>query len=237
MYKGKKILAVVPARGGSKGIKLKNLRKIAGKSLVAWAGYVLDRTPLVDRKVVSTDHKEIAQEAINNSMEAPFFRPEHLSGDFISDLDVLTHALNESEKIFQERFDVVTMLQPTSPARTPEQIEEVLKKLIDEDLDAVWTVSATDLKFHPLKQLSIDEHGLMDFFLEEGKSIIARQQLKPVYHRNGICYAFTRDCLLNQKHIKGNRTGAVVIEGKIPNIDTLEDLELAERVMQKLGWS
>jgi len=237
MYKGKKILAVVPARGGSKGIKLKNLRKIAGKSLVAWTGYVLDRTSLVDRKVVSTDHKEIAQEALDNNIEAPFFRPEHLSGDFISDLEVLTHALIESEKIFQERFDVVTMLQPTSPARTPEQIEEVLKKLIDEDLDAVWTVSATDVKFHPLKQLSIDEHGLMDFFLEEGKSIIARQQLKPVYHRNGLCYAFTRDCLLNQKRIKGNRTGAVVIEGKIPNIDTLEDLELAEHVMQKLGWS
>jgi CMP-N-acetylneuraminic acid synthetase len=237
MYKGKKILAVVPARGGSKGIKLKNLRKIAGKSLVAWTGYVLDRTSLVDRKVVSTDHKEIAQEALDNNIEAPFFRPEHLSGDFISDLEVLTHALIESEKIFQERFDVVIMLQPTSPARTPEQIEEVLKKLIDEDLDAVWTVSATDVKFHPLKQLSIDEHGLMDFFLEEGKSIIARQQLKPVYHRNGLCYAFTRDCLLNQKRIKGNRTGAVVIEGKIPNIDTLEDLELAEHVMQKLGWS
>lgn len=237
MYKGKKILAVVPARGGSKGIKLKNLRKIAGKSLVAWTGYVLDRTSLVDRKVVSTDHKEIAQEALDNGIEAPFFRPEHLSGDFISDLEVLTHALIESEKIFQERFDIVTMLQPTSPARTPEQIEEVLRKLIDEDFDAVWTVSATDLKFHPLKQLSIDEHGLMDFFLEEGKSIIARQQLKPVYHRNGICYAFTRDCLLNQKRIKGDRTGAVVIEGKIPNIDTLEDLELAEHVMQKLGWS
>jgi CMP-N,N'-diacetyllegionaminic acid synthase len=146
---------------------------------------------------------------------------------------VLTHALTASEKIYDETYDVVIMLQPTSPARTATHLEQVVKKLVDENLDAVWTVSETDLKFHPLKQLKIDEEGLMDFFLEEGKSIVARQQLKPIYHRNGICYAFTRECLLNQQTIKGRRTGAIVIEGKIPNIDTVEDLEFAESVIRK----
>ena len=236
MYNQKRILAVVPARGGSKGIKLKNLRQVAGRTLVGWVGFVLNKTSLVDRKIISTDHPEIAQEAINNNLEVPFTRPENLSGDFISDLMVLTHALTESEEVFKETYDVILMLQPTSPARTAAQIEQVIKKLIDEKLDAVWTVSETDLKFHPLKQLKLEE-GLMDFFLEEGKSIVARQQLKPVYHRNGLCYAFTRECLLTQATIKGKRTGAVVIEGKIPNIDTIEDLDFAESVIRKMELS
>ncbi|MEJ7645959.1 MAG: acylneuraminate cytidylyltransferase family protein [Chryseolinea sp.] len=233
----KRILAVVPARGGSKGIKLKNLREVAGKTLVGWAGTTLKQISMVDRKIISTDHHEISMEAERNGLSVPFMRPEDLSGDFISDLQVLHHALTASEKFFNETFDVVVMLQPTSPARTVTHIEEVITKLVDDDLDAVWTVSPTDLKYHPLKQLSIGEDGLMDFYLEGGKAVIARQQLKPVYHRNGICYAFTRDCLLKQETIKGKRTGAVVIEGRIPNIDTVEDLAFAEEVISKMELS
>jgi CMP-N,N'-diacetyllegionaminic acid synthase len=233
MYKNRRILAVIPARGGSKGIKLKNLRTIAGKSLVAWAGTVVNQCSLVDRKVISTDHQQIADEAVRYQIEAPFMRPEKLSGDFISDLEVLTHALRETEKNYSETYDVILMLQPTSPARTAAHIEQIIKKLVDEGLDAVWTLSVTDLKFHPLKQLTINEQGVMEYFLEDGKSIIARQQLKPVYHRNGIGYVFTRECLLEQKNIKGTKTGAIIIEGKIPNIDTLEDLDLAEHIMMQ----
>ena len=235
MYNQKKILAVIPARGGSKGITLKNLRKVAGKTLVGWVGHALKNTSLIDRKIVSTDHTEIAQEAKLHQLEVPFMRPEELSGDFISDLEVLTHVLVEAETFYNERYDIIVMLQPTSPARTPAQIEEVIKKLADENLDAVWTVSETDLKFHPLKQLALDSNGLMDFFLKEGKAIVARQQLTPVYHRNGIAYAFTRACLLDQKSIKGERTGVVVIEGKTPNIDSIEDLNFAEKVLTELN--
>ncbi len=231
MYNQKKILAIVPARGGSKGIKLKNLREVAGKSLVGWVGHVLRETDLIDRKVISTDHAEIAAEARRSDIEVPFMRPESLSGDFVSDLDVLTHAIQESETVYGEVYDVIVMLQPTSPTRTHVHIEQIIKKLVDDNLDAVWTVSQTDLKFHPLKQLSLDQNGMMDFYLEEGKSIIARQQLRPVYHRNGIGYAFTRECILHQKKIMGSRTGVVVIEGKIANIDTPEDLVYAEKLM------
>ena len=237
MYIDKRILAVVPARGGSKGIKLKNLRTIAGKSLVGWAGHVLGKTGLVDRKIVSTDHPQIAEEAKVWGMEVPFLRPDDLSGDFISDLEVLTHALQEAEKAYKEQYDIVLMLQPTSPGRTPAQLEQIIKQLIDNDLDAVWTVSETDLKFHPLKQLTVDRNGLMDYVLEEGRNIVARQQLKPVYHRNGIAYAFKRECLLEQKTIKGRRTGIMIIDGKVPNIDTPEDLDNAEKYMLKLASS
>jgi CMP-N,N'-diacetyllegionaminic acid synthase len=232
MYKEKRILAVIPARGGSKGIKLKNLRAVAGKSLVAWACSAVNESTLIDRKIISTDHEQIAAEARTCKVEVPFMRPENLSGDFVSDLEVLTHAVTESEKIYGETYNVVLMMQPTSPTRKVEHIEQIIKKLVDENLDSVWTVSATDLKFHPLKQLTIGPNGLLDFYLEEGKSIIARQQLKPVYHRNGIGYAFSRECLLEQKGIKGKRAGAIIIEGSVANIDTVEDLDFAEKIMR-----
>src|SRR5687768_16699729 len=113
MYKQKRVLAIVPARGGSKGIKLKNLRMVAGKSLVGWAGDVLRAVTLIDRRIVSTDHDQIADEARKFHLDVPFMRPEHLSGDFISDLDVLTQAVVDCEKVYQEQYDVILMIQPT----------------------------------------------------------------------------------------------------------------------------
>jgi CMP-N-acetylneuraminic acid synthetase len=93
MLKGRRILVVVPARGGSKGIPLKNLRVVAGKSLVAWAGSVASELPYVDRAVVSTDHAAIAETARSAGLAVPFLRPESLSGDRVADWDVLHHAL------------------------------------------------------------------------------------------------------------------------------------------------
>jgi len=102
--------------------------------------------------------------------------------------------------------------------------------------DAVWTVSETDSKGHPLKQLTVDrESGRMDYYDADGAAIIARQQLTPVYHRNGVAYAITRSCLLEQKSIKGANTGALVIPGVMISIDTLFDLELTEYVAERAG--
>ena len=101
--------------------------------------------------------------------------------------------------------------------------------------DAVWTVSETDSKNHPLKQLTIDQ-GHLDYSDTEGKAVIARQQLNPVYHRNGVAYVITRDCLLNQRSIKGHRTGGLILQGNFVSIDTEWDITLAELVMRNSGW-
>ena len=228
MIQNKHILAVIPARGGSKGIKLKNLRDVNGISLVAWVGKVVKQVSIIDRAVVSTDHDEIAEAAAGAGLSVPFRRPPELSGDRISDLQVLTHALETMEKIDYQIYEIVVMLQPTSPMRRPEHVRQTINKLVDEDLDAVWTVSETDSKAHPLKQLTISEtdNGL-DYYDPKGAEIIARQQLKPVYHRNGVAYAITRSCLLEQKTIKGEKSGALIIDDIIVNIDTELDIELA----------
>lgn len=129
MFAGKTCLVVVPARGGSKGIPLKNLREVGGKPLVARVGDVLRELSWVDRAVVSTDHEEIARVAEAAGIAAPFRRPESLSGDRIGDVDVLLHALESMEQLDAKRYDIVVMLQPTSPLRRAEDVTAAVRKL------------------------------------------------------------------------------------------------------------
>ena len=227
MFEGRRVLVVVPARGGSKGVKLKNLREVGGVPLVALAGHVAKALPWVDRAIVSTDHEGIARVAEEAGLACPFMRPEDISGAIISDWQVLIHALTEMEKLDAVTYDVVIMLQPTSPGRTPEHVTATMEHLVKGGFDAVWTLSETDSKAHPLKQLNVSPEGSLSYYDAAGAKIIARQQLTPVYHRNGIAYAITRDCLVDQKSIMGAKPGAVVVEGNLPNIDTELDLDWA----------
>ena len=227
MFEGRRVLVVVPARGGSKGVKLKNLREVGGVPLVALAGHVARALPWVDRAVVSTDHEGIARVAEEAGLACPFMRPVDISGAIISDWQVLIHALTEMETLDAVTYDVVIMLQPTSPGRTPEHVTATMEHLVKGGFDAVWTLSETDSKAHPLKQLNVSPEGGLSYFDPAGAKIIARQQLTPVYHRNGIAYAITRDCLVDQKSIMGAKPGAVVVEGNLPNIDTELDLDWA----------
>lgn len=227
MIRTQRILAVCPARGGSKGIPLKNLAPFLGIPLVARVGQVIEKIPIIDRAVVSTDHPEIAEIAKTYGLEAPFFRPRDLSGDRISDAQVLIHALEEMEQLDKVQYDIVVMLQPTSPLRRPEHVIQAIEMLVNEQWDAVWTLSETDSKSHPLKQLTLDS-GKIGYYDQNGDQIIARQQLTPVYHRNGVAYAMTRNCLLEGRSIMGKRTGALILDEHLVSIDTMSDLKLAE---------
>jgi CMP-N-acetylneuraminic acid synthetase len=225
---GKRLLAIVPARGGSKGVKLKNIHPLLGVPLVARVGALVRELGYFDRAIVSTDHPEIAKVAQASGLEVPFLRPDKLSGDFIGDYEVLTHALVEMERLDRVCYDVVVMLQPTSPLRKADHVTATLTKLISEEWDAVWTVSMTDSKYHPLKQLRLEKDGQLEYYDSRGGQIIARQQLDTLYHRNGAAYAFTRNCLLEQKTNKGKRTAGFLIQDPMISIDTLEDFERVE---------
>ena len=235
MFDGRRVLVVVPARGGSKGIKLKNLREVGGISLVARAGHVASALDFVDRAVVSTDHDDIAAAAEAAGLAAPFRRPEPISGDRIGDQEVLAHALEEMERLDGVAYDVIVMLQPTSPSRKPEHVARTVARLVGGGFDAVWTVSETDSKQHPLKQLVTGDDGTFDFYDPDGARIIARQQLQPVYHRNGIAYAITRDCLIGKTSIKGDRAGYVIIDEPVINIDTELDLAWGDFLFARMS--
>lgn len=231
MINNLRVLAVVPARGGSKGIPLKNLREVGGRPLVARVGDVARQVPEIDRAVVSTDHAEIARVAGEAGLAAPFLRPESISGDRVGDFDVLIHALEATEAADQRRYDVVVMLQPTSPLRTPAQVSATIRMLVEGNWDLVWTVSPTDTKAHPLKQLTVGPDGALGYWDPRGGQIIARQQLSPVYHRNGIAYAMTRDCLVRQRTIMGERSAALIVADEHVSIDTEHDIALVERLL------
>lgn len=232
MIGSKRVLAVAPARGGSKGIPLKNLRPVDGVPMVARVGHLVREITMIDRAVVSTDHEDIAHAAEESGLAVPFRRPREISGDRIGDIDVLTHALIEIERIDGVTYDVIAMLQPTSPLRRAEHVTACIELLVNGNYDAVWSMSETDSKGHPLKQLVITD-SKVDYYDSAGAAIVARQQLTPVYHRNGICYAMTRECILEQKTIKGRRTGALVLEGNFVSIDTEWDLSLVEFILSR----
>jgi CMP-N,N'-diacetyllegionaminic acid synthase len=232
MLMGKTVLVIVPARGGSKGVRLKNIQPVMGVPLVTLVGRVVQHLPYVDRGVVSTDHPEIARISQEAGLDVPFLRPEEISGDIISDVQVLHHALLATEAIDRKTYDIVVMLQPTCPLRKPEQVTACVEKLIQGGFDAVWTISETDSKSHPLKQL-IFADDRVDYYDPRGAAIIARQQLTPVYHRNGAAYAIARECLVEKKSAKGQKTSGVLIAEPLVSIDTPFDFALCEFFLEK----
>lgn len=230
MVEGLRILAIVPARGGSKGVPMKNIKPVNGLPLLAYTAKLISEIAEIDRAVVSTDSRAIADIAERYGLAAPFLRPEGISGDLIGDYDVLRHGLDTMEALDRVRYDVVLMLQPTCPLRQARHIRSAIAMLVENRLDSVWSVTRTDLKYHPLKQLVIED-GLMRLFDKKGETIVARQQLVPTYTRNGAVYAIARDCLMTQKKTLGDRSGAVVIEDTLVNVDTIEDFDKLERIL------
>tara|TARA_B100000787_G_C16188349_1_gene295965 strand:+ start:225 stop:929 length:705 start_codon:yes stop_codon:yes gene_type:complete len=231
MYKNFRILAVVLARGGSKGIKLKNLKKIKNKTLVGHVGNFCEKIKIIDQAVISTDHIKIGNEGKKNGLDFFFIRPKNLSKDIVSDDDVILHSLKKSEKYFKCKFDVIVSLPPTSPLRKKNTVIKAIKLLIDKKFDNVWSISKTDSKFHPLKQLKLD-HDKLKFYNKNGVKIISRQQLNQVYFRNGSVYVINRNSFLRDKKIFNDNTGYVIDKSSQISIDTLEDIKLVKNYLK-----
>jgi CMP-N-acetylneuraminic acid synthetase len=229
---GRRVLAVVPARGGSKGVPDKNLRPVSGVPIVALAGQVARQVVEIDRAVVSTDSTRIADVAKAAGLDVPFVRPPHLSGDLIGDVDVLTHALTETEAADGCRYDIIVMLQPTSPLPTAAEVLACLEMFVARAADSVWSVSPADKKYHPLKQLSLED-GRLSYYDARGAEIIARQQLDQLYVRNGVAYVLSRSCLIERRTLLGERAYACVTTSPHISIDTLEDFAIVTQEYQR----
>ena len=227
-----KILAVIPARGGSKGIPNKNLRVIQGKSLVdhaATCAKSLGR--IIDAIVLSSDSEEIIEHAKTLHINAPFKRPLELSNDDAKSIDMWKHAWLVSEDYYKEQFDISILLEPTSPLRTPDDIKNTLQLLIDKQPYSVVTVSKTPGHYTPHKTLEVKESGVIQPYLEDGLKFSIRQHIPNYYHRNGICYAVTRESLIDKNNLMQENCLALIIDRPIVNIDEEIDLKLAEVLM------
>lgn len=230
---GLAILAVVPARGGSKSIPRKNLAAIMGKSLIAHAAEVIRMLPWIDRAVLSTDDDEIADEGRRAGLLVPFMRPSELASDTATSVDMWRHAWLASEQAFRTRFDLSVLLEPTSPLRRPEDVQATVRALLEGDHAAAATVSRTPAHFTPHKTLTIDDAGRIGFYLPTGARHSLRQTIPPYYHRNGICYAVQRETIVDKGMILESDCQAVIITRPVVNIDDPLDLELAEFLTER----
>ncbi|MBW1801108.1 MAG: acylneuraminate cytidylyltransferase family protein [Deltaproteobacteria bacterium] len=224
---------MVPARGGSKSIPGKNLCQVGGISLVGRAARVATSLDWVDKAVLSTDDVDIAQEGKRCGLDVPFMRPEELAGDLSTSVDMWRHAWIESERHYGMVFDLSILLEPTSPLRQSEDIKLTVNALINGDHQAAATVSRAPAHFTPHKCLTVDQQGLIGFYLKDGAQYSLRQKIPAYYFRNGICYAARRMTVVEKGQILEKRCKAVVIDRPIVNIDEPFDLELAEFLLKK----
>jgi CMP-N-acetylneuraminic acid synthetase len=227
-YRGFKILAVIPARGGSKGIPRKNLCTIAGTSLVGHAVNAARSLDWIDCTVVSTEDAEIAEEGRKYGAEVPFMRPADLAGDASGSAGMWQHAWTASEAYFKKQFDISVLLEPTSPLRRQQDIVKTVDALLEGNCDAAATVSRAPAHFTPHKCLTMDKNEIIGFYHPEGKKFSIRQKIPDYYFRNGICYALKRHTLLEKGTIIEENCKAVVIERPVVNIDDEEELAYAE---------
>lgn len=216
-------LAVIPARGGSKGIPRKNLATLGGVSLLGRAIQFAEEARLFSDILVSTDDPEIAREAGRYGHEPKFLRSPEASGDraTANDLikDVLKSLHNRDVKVRK-----LVLLEPTSPMRTKRPIAEAIR-LTDSGYDAAVTLSPIGVKYHPDKQFRVAADGLAMFFTERGPSVAARQELDTTYIRNGFGYVVLVEAFKKFGSIFGTRLAAVICDEPFVNIDSKSDLE------------
>ncbi len=227
----KNILAVIPARGGSKGIVKKNLRQINGKSLVEHAATCAQSLKWIDTIILSTDCDEIRSHAQALNIDTPFMRPCELACDSTKSIDMWKHAWLESEKYYKKKFDISILLEPTSPLRTPQDIKDAIDLLLKEQAYTVATVSKTPGHYTPHKTLKVSNTGFIEPYLKDGIKYSIRQEIPNYYHRNGICYATTRESLIKKNNLMQEKCIALIIDRPIVNIDEEIDLKLAEVLM------
>ncbi|MEM1177059.1 MAG: acylneuraminate cytidylyltransferase family protein [Acidobacteriota bacterium] len=236
MDAGPRVLAVIPARGGSKGVVRKNLRPVGGKPLVA---HTVDAALAVQRRlaaiVVSTDDPEIAEVARGCGAEVPFLRPAELAGDRVPTVPVLRHAVDAMETRAGTTYDAVLLLQPTAPFRSAADIEAALDLLTENpEFDSVISVVQV-FAVHPILMKRIDEHReLLPFGPEEREGTRRQDYDPPAYMRNGAIYLTRRAPLMESGSIWGRRICPYVMpEERSHNIDSEIDLLVAEALWQR----
>lgn len=233
MKKKYKILGVIPARGGSKGIKNKNLYKLNGKPLIYYSIQAAKKSKLLTDFVVSTDSLEIKKISESYGANVPFIRPKFLSNDKALAVPTIQHAVSFCETFNKFKYDYIVMLQPTAPLRTHYDIDNSLSKLIKEGGDGI--ISIVDVNnYHPVKMKIIKNDRLFDF-VDSGLENPPRQSLPPIFIVNGAIYATKRDVFMNDNTFKGNKCLPFLMPPeRSSNIDVIEDFIVAEYHLNKI---
>ena len=227
-----RVLGLVPARGGSKGVPGKNVRLLTGRPLIAYTASAARESGVVDRLVLSTDAAEIAEAGRAAGLEVPFTRPAELAEDDTPMLAVIRHAV---DSLAREGWqpEIVVLLQPTSPLRTAAHIRDAVALLRETGADSVVTVVELPRHVSPDYVMRL-EHGRLVPFLPDGAQLTRRQDARPAYVRDGTAYAFWRRTLERSGSIYGVDARPLVLEPRESlSIDSPADWEAAARRLEQ----
>ena len=227
-----KILVIIPARGGSKGVPKKNIKLLDGKPLIQYTTDIALKSKLISKIVVSSDDDEIIEIAKELGVDVPFKRPNSLAEDESPTLPVIKHAIDffEEQGIF---FDAVCLLQVTSPFRTLTFLNEAIQKFCDEQNDSLISVREVPHEYNPHWVFEPNTNGQLVIATGEKEIITRRQNLPKSYHRDGSIYITKTSVIKEQNSLYGNSIGYVISsEENYVNIDTMEDWIKAEEFIK-----
>lgn len=220
MIDGKTVLAIIPARGGSKGVPRKNIREVAGKPLIAWTIEEAKKSKYIDRLILSSDDAEIIAVAKAWGCEVPFVRPAELAQDETPGIDPVLHALD-----MQPGYDWVVLLQTTSPLRSVADIDGCIETCAANRAHACVTVAEAEQS--PYWMYTLGSGGAMQPLIAKGKDFARRQDLPAVYALNGAVYVAQCDWLRQHKtFVSGETLGYVMPRERSLDIDTELDLQI-----------
>lgn len=225
------MLAIIPARGGSKGVPGKNIKELAGKPMIAYTIEAAIKSRIFEKIIVSTDSKEIAKAATDFGAEVPFMRPEAIAGDLVSSDDVILHAL-DFYKNQGTVYDEVCKLQPTSPLRNAEHIKKAYQLFKEKEAD--FLVSVCECEHSPLWAGQIGLDLRLDYFISEEVKRACRQDMPTYYRLNGAIYIARTESFYQNKNFLGKNSIAYIMgQTESVDIDSYLDFELAELIKNK----
>ena len=226
MYNHKKILALITARGGSKGIPRKNIKLLGGKPLICWTIDAALRSQYIDRLILSSEDSEIIEIARMAKCDVPFIRPNKLAADESSSMEVIMHALEQVD----EKYDYLLLLQPTSPFRTAQHIDGIITSCLDQE--AGMMISVAKMKKHPMFMYQLNGRFLQPFIASRQQ--LRRQDMPAAYEHNGALYLAEIALLKRAKSYTISEACAFIMSGAVNlDIDDEKDWQYAEYLIEK----
>ncbi len=231
MYKGKRILAIIPARGGSKGLPGKNIKELCGKPLIAWSIEHAQNSKYVDEIFISTDSREIADVAEKYGAPCPELRPAELARDTAPSSEFIVYTLEKMKKE-GKHFDYFILLEPTSPLRDVEDVDKSIEMLIDKPAVESIVGVAMSGTIHPNYMVTINNEGLLQQYTKE-EIVYRRQDLQKVYFFEGSVYVSTVDAFLKKRSFYHDKTMPYIVpEWKSHEVDDYVDFKVIETIMK-----
>jgi CMP-N-acetylneuraminic acid synthetase len=236
MYKNKTFLAIIPARGGSKGLPGKNIKELCGKPLIAWSIETGLKSKYLDEVVVSTDYQDIANIAKQYGASVPFLRPEYLASDIATSFDAIKHTIDYYKNELNKEFDYIVLLEPTSPLREYDDIDNMIEKIIKNENKFDSIVSMGEVHEHPSIMKKIVNVNYLDSFCEELELKSRRQDNDIAYFPYGVAYIVRINSFLNEKTFYTKRNTFYEIKRyQCYEIDDIYDFVAIENIM-KYEW-